>query len=161
MEMRFVYNSDQPAMYRVKTLRGFERIIRDLLERREKPYRLFISYKNTHRVKKLADRCFMWDETEETRNGIDVESGEQGFGKPRFDGVYAALFSTDDGIVAFGDARLIAEKGIGKSGKDVLCTVYLRGRLTEQFKMRWDVFNRIFAQGWQVKSDRNIEDGRQ
>ena len=161
MEMRFVYNSDQPAMYRVKTLRGFERIIRDLLERRQKPYRLFISYKCRHRVKKLADRCFMWDETEETRNGIDVESGEQGFGKPRFDGVYAALFSTDYGIVAFGDARLIAEKGIGKSGKDVLCTVYLRGRLTEQFKMRWDVFNRIFAQGWQVKSDRNIEDGRQ
>ena len=161
MEMRFVYNSDQPAMYRVKTLRGFERIIRDLLERHEKPYRLFISYKCRHRVKKLADRCFMWDETEETRNGIDVESGEQGFGKPRFDGVYAALFSTDYGIVAFGDARLIAEKGIGKSGKDVLCTVYLRGRLTEQFKMRWDVFNRIFAQGWQVKSDRNIEDGRQ
>ena len=161
MEMRFVYNSDQPAMYRVKTLRGFERIIKDLLERRQKPYRLFISYKCSHRVKKLADRCFMWDETEETRNGIDVESGEQGFGKPRFDGVYAALFSTDYGIVAFGDARLIAEKGIGKSGKDVLCTVYLRGRLTEQFKMRWDVFNRIFAQGWQVKSDRNIEDGRQ
>ena len=30
MEMRFVYNSDQPAMYRVKTLRGFERIIKDL-----------------------------------------------------------------------------------------------------------------------------------
>ena len=148
MEMRFVYNSDQPAMYRVKTLRGFERIIKDLLERHEKPYRLFISYKCRHRIKKVAGRVFMWDETEETRNGIDVESGEQGFGKPRFDGVYAALFSTDDGIVAFGDARLIAEKGIGKSGKDVLCTVYLRGRLTEQFKMRWDVFNRIFAQGW-------------
>ena len=108
MEMRFTYNSDQPAMYRVKTLRGFERIIRDLLERREKPYRLFISYKNTHRVKKLADRCFMWDETEETRNGIDLESGEQGFGDPRFDGVWAALFITDAGIVAFGDARLIA-----------------------------------------------------
>lgn len=151
MEMRFVYNSDQPAMYRVKTLRGFERIIKDLLERREKPYRLFISYKCRHRIKKVAGRIFMWDETEETRNGIDVESGEQGFGDPIFDGVWAALFITDAGIVAFGDARLIAEKGIGKSGKDVLCTVYLRGRLTEQFKIRWDVFNRIFAQGWVEK----------
>lgn len=149
--MRFVYNSDQPAMYRVKTLRGFERIIKDLLERREKPYRLFISYKCRHRIKKVAGRIFMWDETEETRNGIDVESGEQGFGDPIFDGVWAALFITDAGIVAFGDARLIAEKGIGKSGKDVLCTVYLRGRLTEQFKIRWDVFNRIFAQGWVEK----------
>lgn len=151
MEMKFVYNSDQVAMYRVKTLRGFERIIRDPLERHEKPYRLFISYKCRHRIKKLAGRVFMWDETEETRNGIDVESGEQGFGEPRFDGVYAALFITDECVVAFGDARLIAEKEIGRGGKDVLCTVYLRGRLVEQFKMRWQIFNRIFAQGWVEK----------
>ena len=151
MEMRFTYNSDQVDMYRVKTLRGFERIIRDLLERHEKAYRLYISYKCTHRIKKLAGRCFMWDETEETRNGIDVESGEQGFGKPRFDGVYAALFITDYGIVAFGDARLVAERGIGKSKKDVLCTVYLRGRLAEQFKMRWQIFNRFFERGWVEK----------
>ena len=93
----------------------------------------------------------MWDETEETRNGIDVESGEPGFGEPRFDGIYAALFVCDERIVAFGDARLIAEKGIGKSVKDVLCTVYLRGRLAEQFKVRWEIFNRIFAQGWVEK----------
>ena len=151
MEMRFTYNSDQPAMYRVKTLRGFERIIKDLLDRNEKPYRLFISYKNRHRVKKLAGRCLMWDETEETRDGIDVESGEQGFGEPRFDGVWAALFITDECVVAFGDARLIAENGIGKSGKEMLCRVYLRGRLTEQFKMRRKIFDRIFARGWQVK----------
>ena len=151
MEMKFVYNSDQVAMYRVKTLRGFERIIRDLLERHEKPYRLFISYKCRHRVKKVAGRVFMWDETEETRNGIDVESGEQGFGEPRFDGVYAALFSTDECIVAFGDARLIAEEGIGRVCKDILCTVYLRGRLTEQFKMRREIFLRFFAQGWVEK----------
>lgn len=93
----------------------------------------------------------MWDETEETRNGIDVESGEQGFGKPRFDGVWAALFITDECVVAFGDARLIAENGIGKSEKDVLCTVYLRGRLAEQFKIRRKIFDRIFAQGWVEK----------
>lgn len=149
--MRFTYNSDQTAMYRVKTLRGFERIIRDLLERHEKPCRLFISYKYTHRIKKLAGRCLMWDETEETSNGIDVESGEQGFGEPRFDGVWAALFITDECVVAVGDARLTAEKEFGRDVKDVLCTVYFRERLADQFKMRWDVFNRIFAQGWQVK----------
>lgn len=143
--MRFTYNSDQVAMYRVKALRGFERITR---EHHEKPYRLFISYKCRHRIKKVAGRVCMWDETEGTRNGIDVESGEQGFGEPRFDGVYAALFITDECVVAFGDARLIAENGIGKSGKDVLCTVYLRGRLAEQFKMRRKIFDRIFAQGW-------------
>lgn len=151
MEMRFTYNSDQCDMYRVKTLRGFERIIRPLLEHHEKPYRLFISYKNRHRVKKLADHCLMWDETEETRDGIDVESGEQGFGEPRFDGVLAALFITDECVVAFGDARLIAEEEIGRGEKELLCTVYLRGRLVEQFEIRWDIFHRIFAQGWQVK----------
>lgn len=151
MEMRFVYNSETPCFYRVKTLRGFERIVSSLLERREKPYRLFISYKCRHRIKKVAGRIFMWDETEETRNGIDVESGEQGFGDPRFDGVWAALFVCDESIVAFGDARLIAEEEIGKSGKDVLCTVYLRGRLTEQFEMRRQIFNRILAQGWVEK----------
>ncbi len=146
MEMRFAYHSDQVAVYRVKTLRGFERIIRDLLEHHEKPYRLFISYKCMHRVKKVAGRIFVWDETEETRNGIDMESGEQGFGKPRFDGVWAALFITDECIVAFGDARLIAEEEIGRGEKEILCRVYLRGRLTEQFKMRREIFLRIFAQ---------------
>ena len=147
MEMRFAYNSDQADMYRVKTLRGFERIIRDILERNKKPYRLFISYKCRHRVKKVAGRLFMWDETEETRNGIDVESGEQGFGEPRFDGVWAALFITDEGIVAFGDARLIAEEEIGRGRKDILCRVYLRGRLAEQFKVRWEIFIRLFVRG--------------
>ena len=76
-----------------------------------------------------------------------MESGEQGFGEPRFDGVWAALFITDDGVVAFGDARLIAEE-TGRGGKDMLCNVYLRGRLAEQFKMRWKIFDRIFAHGW-------------
>ena len=147
MKMRFAYNSDQVVMHRVKTMRGFERIIRDLLGHHEKPYRLFISYKNRHRVKKVAGRIFMWDETEETHNGIDVESGEQGFGNPRFDGVWAALFITDDGIVTFGDARFIAEEEVGRVEEEILCRVYLRGRLAEQFKMRRTILLRIFAQG--------------
>ena len=151
MKMRFTYNSDQAAMHRVKTMRGFERIIRDQLEHHEKPYRLFISYKYRHRVKKVAGRIFMWDETEETRNGIDVESGEQGFGEPRFDGVWAALFITDDGIVTFGDTRFIAEEEVGRVEEEMLCRVYLRGRLAEQFKMRRTILLRIFAQGWVEK----------
>lgn len=152
MKMRFTYNSDHVGMYRVKTLRGFERMVEVALSKPEKPYRLFISYKCRHRVKKVAGRVFMWDETEETHNGIDVESGEQGFGEPRFDGVWAALFITDECIVAFGDARLIAEEEeVGRGRKDILCTVYLRGRLAEQFKMRWEIFNSIFTRGREKK----------
>ena len=145
MEMKFVYNSYQVAMFRVYTIRRFERIIRAISERQEKPYRLFILYKDTHRIKKVAGRVFMWDETEETRNGIDVESGEQGFGEPRFDGMSAAIFITNKSVIAFGDARLIAEEEVGKSEKDILCRVYLSGRLAEQFKMRRDIFIRFFA----------------
>ena len=143
--MKFVYNSYQVAMFRVYTIRRFERIIRAISERQEKPYRLFILYKDTHRVKKVAGGVFMWDETEETRNGIDVESGEQGFGEPRFDGMSAAIFITNKSVIAFGDARLIAEEEVGKSEKDILCRVYLSGRLAEQFKMRRDIFIRFFA----------------
>lgn len=144
---RFVYHSRELIVHRVKFARTLGRIINGTLYHPEKPYRLYILYKDTHRVKRIAGRCFVWDETEETRRGIDVESGEQGFGAPRFDGMLAGAFLTDHCVTVFGDARLIAEKGIDKSGKGVLCTVYLRGRLTEQFKIRWDVFNRILAQG--------------
>ena len=58
MEMRFAYNSDRVAMFRVKTLRGFELMIRSLLEHHEKSYRLFLSYKDTHRVKKSGGASF-------------------------------------------------------------------------------------------------------
>ena len=143
MDMRFTCNSDQVDIYRVKTLRGFERIIRDLLEHREKPYRLFISYKNRHRVKRMAGRLFMWNETEEARNGIDVESDEQGFGEPRFDGVWAALFITDECVVAFGDARLIAEKEI--SGEHVVCNAYVCDRFVSKLRIPAEVFDHFFG----------------
>lgn len=229
----YILNSQEFFIYKAGTIKEFARMIHDYSHLLPNTYRLFIQYKTRHRDKKIAGRCFLWDNSHgdhmaDPGNGIElrsindasqddcegfgnprfdgvssailiadryvfmygdvqieafditqdkkhvictaslcgslvssfgiptevfdrVESGEQGFGKPRFDGVYAALFSTDDGIVAFGDARLIAENGTGKSGKDVLCTVYLRGRLTEQFKMRRKIFDRIFAQGWVEK----------
>ena len=150
MEMRFTYNSETPCFYRVKTLRSFERIIRDLLERQEKPYRLFILYKDTHRIKKLADRCFMWDETEETRNGIDVESGEQGFGEPRFDGMSAAIFITNKSVIAFGDARIVAAQ-MTRGWTYIYCDVYLDERMVSVFEMPVEVFDRIFAQWWVKK----------
>ena len=144
-------NSQELFIYRTGTIKEFARMIHDELYLLTNTYRLFIQYKTTHRVKKVAGRCFLWDETEETRNGIDVESGEQGFGEPRFDGVWAALFITDERIVAFGDARLIADEEIGRGEKEILCRVYLRGRLAEQFKMRRKIFDRIFEQGWVEK----------
>ena len=147
----YILNSQELFIYRTGTIKEFARMIHDDLYLLTNTYRLFIQYKTTHRVKKLAGRLFVWDETEETRNGIDVESGEQGFGEPRFDGVWSALFITDERIVAFGDARLIAEEEIGRGEKEILCRLYLRGRLVEQFKMRRKIFLRIFEQGWVEK----------
>ena len=147
----YILNSQELFIYRTGTIKEFARMIHDDLYLLTNTYRLFIQYKTTHRVKKLAGRLFVWDETEETRNGIDVESGEQGFGDPRFDGVWSALFITDERIVAFGDARLIADEEIGRGEKEILCRVYLRGRLAEQFKMRRKIFLRIFEQGWVEK----------
>ena len=72
-------NSQELFIYRTGTIKEFARMIHDDLYLLTNTYRLFIQYKTTHRVKKVAGRCFLWDETEETRNGIDVESGEQGF----------------------------------------------------------------------------------
>ena len=147
----YILNSQELFIYRTGTIKEFARMIHDDLYLLTNTYRLFIQYKTTHRVKKLAGRLFVWDETEETRNGIDVESGEQGFGEPRFDGVWSALFITDERIVAFGDARLIADEEIGRGEKEILCRVYLRGRLAEQFKVRRKIFLRIFEQGWVEK----------
>ena len=147
----YILNSQELFIYRTGTIKEFARMIHDDLYLLTNTYRLFIQYKTTHRVKKLAGRLFVWDETEETRNGIDVESGEQGFVDPRFDGVWSALFITDERIVAFGDARLIADEEIGRGEKEILCRVYLRGRLAEQFKMRRKIFLRIFEQGWVEK----------
>ena len=147
----YILNSEEFRIYRTGTIKKFARMIHDDLYLLTNTYRLFIQYKTTHRVKKLAGRLFVWDETEETRNGIDVESGEQGFGEPRFDGVWSALFITDERIVAFGDARLIADEEIGRGEKEILCRVYLRGRLAEQFKVRRKIFLRIFEQGWVEK----------
>lgn len=112
MEMRFVYNSEQSAMFRVKTLRWFERMIRAILERHEKPYRLFISYKCRHRIKKkLADRCFMWDETEETRDGIDVESGEKKASESRDSTAFGQRYSSQTNASSRSARRRLVEVG--------------------------------------------------
>ena len=62
-------------------------------------YRLFIQYKTTHRVKKVAGRCFLWDNSHgdhiaDPGNGIELRSINdasqddcEGFGNPRFDGM--------------------------------------------------------------------------
>lgn len=87
---------------------------------------------------------------DETEKGFDVESEEQGFGEPRFDGMASAVFITYKVILAFGDARIAASQ-MSRGEKYVYCDVYLCGRLVTVFKVPAGEFDRILAQGWQVK----------
>lgn len=146
----FVYHSKELIVYRVKFARTLGRMIEGSLYHPEKPYLLFIAYKVTHRVKRMAGRCFIWNETEETCNGINVDSKEQGFGEPRFDGMEAAVFVTDGCVIVFGNVR-IETSYIGRGGKRVRCKVYLRGRLATHFTLGREVFDRVVALGWGYK----------
>ena len=146
----FIYHSEKLCVYRIKFGRTFGRMIEGTLYKPENPYRLFILYKDTHRVKRMAGHCFLWNGMDETEKGFDVESEEQGFGGPRFDGVASAVFITDKVILAFGDARIVAAQ-MSRGEKYVYCDVYLCGRLVTVFKIPAGEFDRILAQGWQVQ----------
>lgn len=149
-DANFTYHSGDFIMYRVKFARTFGRMIEGTLYKPDNPYRLFILYKDTHHVKRVAGRCFMWNGTYETCNGFDVESEEQGFGKPRFDGMSAAIFITDKSVIAFGDARIVAEQ-MSRGWKYAYCHVYLSWLFVTRVKIPAEVFNRIFARGIEYK----------
>ena len=91
-----------------------------------------------------------WNGMDETEKGFDVESEEQGFGEPRFDGMASAVFITDKVILAFGNARIVAAQ-MSRGEKYVYCDVYLCGRLVTVFKIPAGELDRILAQGWQVQ----------
>ena len=48
-------------IHRSGTIKEFARMIHDELYLLKNTYRLFIQYKTTHRAKKMAGRCFLWD----------------------------------------------------------------------------------------------------
>ena len=146
----FIYHSEKLCVYRVKFGRTFGRMIEGTLYKPENPYRLFILYKDTHRVKRMAGRCFLWNGMDETEKGFDVENEEQGFGEPRFDGMASAVFITDKAIMAFGDARIVATQ-MSRGEEYVYCDVYLCGRLVTVFKIPAGELDHILAQGWQVQ----------
>lgn len=107
-------------------------------------YRLFIRYKDTHRVKKVAGRCFMWDCPLGTSNRVEVRrlGGEEdcdGLVVPRFDGMASAIFITEKHVYMYGDARLVAMDS--KSGGEyILCNTYLCGLLAGQVKILAKMF---------------------
>lgn len=152
---------DQDSKYfieRVGTMKMFERNYdrNHDLHFLKNTYRLFIQYKTTHRVKKVAGRIFMWenshgDHMADPGNGIELRSVNdaskddcEGFGNPRFDAVSAAIFITDHCVFVYGDVQIEATD-ITQDKKYIVCTVSLCGSIVSCFRIPADVFDRIFG----------------
>ena len=143
-------------IYRTGTIKEFARMIHDDGYLLTNTYRLFIQYKTTHRAKKMAGRCFLWDNShgdhmEDPGNGIELRSINdasqddcEGFGNPRFDGMESAILITDRYVFVYGDVQIEADD-ISKDKKHVVCTVSLCGSIVSFFRIPAEVFDRIFG----------------
>ena len=116
-------------------------------------YRLFIQYNCTHRVKKLAGRCFMWSCTSNARGGGDVRNlcldrdGNKdldNFGNPKFDYIAGAVLITDKYVLTYGDTWFEA---VDLEEKHVVCKAYVCGRFVSEFRIPAETFDSLFGLG--------------
>ena len=152
----YILKSKEFFIYRTLAIKEFARLIHDELYLLTNTYRLFIQYKTTHRVKKLAGRCFLWDNSHgdhmaDPGNGIELRSLNdasqddcEGFCNPRFDGVSSAVLITDSYVFAHGDVQIEADD-ISKDKKHVICTVSLCGSIVSFFRIPAEVFDSHFG----------------
>ena len=152
----YILNSQEFFIYRTGTIKEFARMIHDDLYLLTNTYRLFIQYKTTHRAKKMAGRCFLWDNSHgdhiaDPGNGIDLRSINdasqddcEGFGNPRFDGMESAILIADRYVFMYGDVQIEAFD-ITQDKKHVICTSSLCGSLVSSFVIPAEVFDRIFG----------------
>ena len=150
---------DQCSEYfieRVGSMWMFKQKIDDDLHCRKIAYRLFIQYKTTHRFKKVAGRCFLWDNSHgdhmlDPGNGIELRNMKdasqdncEGFSNPRFDGMESAILIADRYIFAYGDVQIEAD-GISQDKKYVVCNVSLCGSIVSGFRIPAEGFDLIFG----------------
>ncbi len=152
----YILKSKEFFIYRTLAIKEFARLIHDDLYLLTNTYRLFIQYKTTHRVKKMAGRCFLWDNSHgdhmaDPGNGIELRSLNdasqddcEGFCKPRFDGVSSAVLITDSYVFAHGDVQIEADD-ISRDKKHVICTVSLCGSIVSFFRIPTEVFDSHFG----------------
>ena len=152
----YIMDSQEFFIYRTGTIKEFARMIHDELYLLTNTYRLFIQYKATHRVKRMAGRCFLWDNSHgdhmaDPGKGIELRSINdasqddcEGFGNPRFDGVSSAILIADSYVFAHGDVQIEADD-ISKDKKHVICTVSLCGFIVSFFRIPAEVFDRYFG----------------
>lgn len=117
----------------------------------ESNYHLFIQYKCTHCLQKLAGRCFMWSCTSNGRGGgyvrnlcLDRDGNEDldNFGNPKFDYIAGAVLITDKYVLTYGDTWFEA---VGLDEKHVVCKAYVCGRFVSEFRIPAETFDRLFG----------------
>ena len=152
----YILNSQEFFIYRTGTIKEFARMIHDDLYLLTNTYRLFIQYKTTHRAKKMAGRCFLWDNTDgdhmaDPGNGIELRSMNdasqdncEGFCNPRFDGMESAILIADRYVVMYGDVQIEADN-ITRDKKHVICTVSLCGSIVSIFGIPAQTFDSHFG----------------
>ena len=152
----YIMDSQEFFIYRSGTIKEFARMIHDELYLLTNTYRLFIQYKTTHRAKKMAGRCFLWDNSHgdhmaDPGKGIELRSINdasqddcEGFGNPRFDGVSSAILIADSYVFAYGDVQIEADN-ITQDKKHAICTVSLCGSIVSCFRIPAEVFDRHFG----------------
>ena len=152
----YILNSQEFFIYRTLAIKEFARMIHDELYLLTNTYRLFIQYKTKHRSKKMAGRCFLWDNSHgdhmaDPGNGIELRSINdaskddcEGFGNPRFDGVESAILIADRYVIMYGDVRIEADS-IRKDKKHVICTVSFCGSIVSCFRIPAQTFDSHFG----------------
>lgn len=139
-------------IYRSDSTRIFEQLIDHYLYFRKNAYRLCIQYKDTHPVKNVAGRCFMWNCASATSNSVEgrilnCDNNEDFssfgyFGDPTFDSIAGAIFIIDEGVVTYGDTWIEA---VEISGEHVVCNTYVCGLFVSEFRIPAETFDRLFG----------------
>ena len=167
----YILNSQEFFIYRTGTIKEFARMIHDDLYLLTNTYRLFIQYKTTHRAKKMAGRCFLWDNSHgdhmaDPGNGIELRSLNdasqddcEGFGNPRFDGMESAILISNQYVFVYGDVQIEAAV-ISLDKKHVYCDVSLCGSLVSNFRIPAEVFDRQFGlkENFQEQDEKQVEE---
>ena len=113
--------------------------------------RLFIQYKNTCRVQKMAGKCFMWAYTSNTIGSYDVRrlcldrDGNEdldNFGNPIFNYIDGSVLILDKDVYAYGDTWF---ETVDLEKNYVTCCTHICGRMVSKFKIPAEVFDRIFG----------------
>lgn len=114
-------------------------------------YRLFIQYKDTCRVKKLAGRCFVWACTPNTRGisdiqrfclDLDVDEDIDNAGNPIFDYIAGAVLISEKGVLTYGDTWF---ETFDLEKNYVNCCAYICGRMASGFRIPSEAFDIFFG----------------